>query len=195
MRFAIWHHLYNLKNVKNTHGGVLLLVKLQAESSTPPWVFSTFFKLCIWYQIVQRIKFDFFHWFDFFLCSDLRFRFWITYRFLYAMRHNDANNRTHTPYYMRHCQIFDKVRLHLWRTASFTYDYWLAFFSSIVDSTRKKEPSWRNYLIWTTHWVEERNTPDTQNTIVAMQMILWTEDIFCFISDCRNYSTANWKSL
>ena len=26
---AIWYHLYNLKNVKNTHGGVLLLVKLQ----------------------------------------------------------------------------------------------------------------------------------------------------------------------
>ena len=27
---AIWHHLYNLKNVKNTYGGVLILVKLQA---------------------------------------------------------------------------------------------------------------------------------------------------------------------
>ena len=24
---AIWYHLYNFKNVKNTHGGVLLLVK------------------------------------------------------------------------------------------------------------------------------------------------------------------------
>ena len=32
------------KNVKNTHGGVLLLVKLQAEakSNTSPWVFFTF---------------------------------------------------------------------------------------------------------------------------------------------------------
>ena len=29
MRCAIWYHLYNLKNVKNTHGGVLILVKLQ----------------------------------------------------------------------------------------------------------------------------------------------------------------------
>ena len=29
---AIWYHLYNLKNVKNTHGGMLLLVKLQAKS-------------------------------------------------------------------------------------------------------------------------------------------------------------------
>ena len=29
MLCAIWYHLYNLKNVKNTHGEVLLLVKLQ----------------------------------------------------------------------------------------------------------------------------------------------------------------------
>ena len=28
MHCAIWYHLYNLKNVKNTHGGVLILVKL-----------------------------------------------------------------------------------------------------------------------------------------------------------------------
>ena len=33
MRCAIWYHLQNLKNVKNTHGGMLLLVKLQAEAS------------------------------------------------------------------------------------------------------------------------------------------------------------------
>ena len=39
---SIWNHSHNLKNVKNTHGGVLLLVKLQAEacnftkSNTPP---------------------------------------------------------------------------------------------------------------------------------------------------------------
>ena len=46
MLCAIWFHLYDLKNVKNTHGGVLLLVKLQAEASLksniPPWVFFTF---------------------------------------------------------------------------------------------------------------------------------------------------------
>ena len=29
---AIWYHLFNLKNVKNTHGRVLLLVKVQAKS-------------------------------------------------------------------------------------------------------------------------------------------------------------------
>ena len=27
--YAIWYHLYNLKDVKNTHGGVLLWAKLQ----------------------------------------------------------------------------------------------------------------------------------------------------------------------
>ena len=31
MHCAIWYHLYNLKNVKNTHGGVLILIKLQAK--------------------------------------------------------------------------------------------------------------------------------------------------------------------
>ena len=29
MLCAIWYHLYNLKNMKNTYGGVILLVKLQ----------------------------------------------------------------------------------------------------------------------------------------------------------------------
>ena len=34
MLCAIWYHLYNLKNVENTHGGVLRLVKLQSSAST-----------------------------------------------------------------------------------------------------------------------------------------------------------------
>ena len=48
MLCTIWYLSYNLKNVENTHGGVLLLVKLQAlvcdftESNTPQWVFSRF---------------------------------------------------------------------------------------------------------------------------------------------------------
>ena len=58
---AIWYHFYNLKNVENSHGGVLLLVKLQkaynfTKSNTPPWMFFMFFKLYKWYQIAQRIK-------------------------------------------------------------------------------------------------------------------------------------------
>ena len=47
----VWYHLYNLKNVKNAHGVVLLLVKLQAwacnftKSKPSPWVLFIFFKI------------------------------------------------------------------------------------------------------------------------------------------------------
>ena len=60
---AIWYHFYNLINVKNTRGGVLLLLKMQAKAcnftkiNTPSWVFSTFFELYKWYQITQRISY------------------------------------------------------------------------------------------------------------------------------------------
>ena len=53
----------NLKNLKNIHEGVLLLVKLKVEacnftkSKTLPWVFLTFFKLDKWYHISQSIKY------------------------------------------------------------------------------------------------------------------------------------------
>ena len=33
MRYAIWYHLHNSTNAKNTHGEVLLLVKLQANAT------------------------------------------------------------------------------------------------------------------------------------------------------------------
>ena len=32
MHYVIWYHLYNLKNVKNTHGGVLRLVNFLAKT-------------------------------------------------------------------------------------------------------------------------------------------------------------------
>ena len=35
VRCAILYHLYNFKNVRNTHGGLLLLVKLKAYSLQP----------------------------------------------------------------------------------------------------------------------------------------------------------------
>ena len=41
---AIWYHMYNLKNVKDTHEGVLLCEVAAAR-----------FKLYKWYQIAQRI--------------------------------------------------------------------------------------------------------------------------------------------
>ena len=44
VRCAIWYHLYNLKNVKNIHGGVLILVNF-TEINAPPWVFFYIFKI------------------------------------------------------------------------------------------------------------------------------------------------------
>ena len=38
MGCAIWYHLYNLKNVKNNHGRVLPLVKLQASAYIYPFL-------------------------------------------------------------------------------------------------------------------------------------------------------------
>ena len=94
---------------------------------------------------------------------------WVTYRFSYAVRHNDANNMTPPPnYYMRHLQIFDKidsflknvsnvldnkkVRLHLGRTAYTTCNCWLAFFLFRCRFQEKIEPSSRNCLIWIADW-------------------------------------------
>ena len=56
--------LYNLKNVKITHGVLLLLVKLQVElcnftkSNTSPWVFFTFLKMYKLYQNEERITYN-----------------------------------------------------------------------------------------------------------------------------------------
>ena len=50
-----------LKNVKNSHGGVLLLIKLLAlacnitYSNTPPREFFMFLKFYKWYQIAKRV--------------------------------------------------------------------------------------------------------------------------------------------
>ena len=55
MRFAIWYHLYNLKNMKNTHGGVLLLEPAALlEITLIHGCFSRFFKLCKCYQIALQ---------------------------------------------------------------------------------------------------------------------------------------------
>ena len=51
IRCAISYHLYNLNNMKNTHAGVLLLVKYYSSMN----VF-TFFELYKWYQIVECIS-------------------------------------------------------------------------------------------------------------------------------------------
>ena len=58
--------MYNLKNVKNTREGVLLLLACNfTKSNTPPWMFFTFLKFYKWYQIAQNITnvdFSMFWW-------------------------------------------------------------------------------------------------------------------------------------
>ena len=72
MLCTIWYHLYNLKNVKNIHVGILLLVTLLlgcfshflnctacnfTKSNILSWVFITFFKLYKWYLTAQRASY------------------------------------------------------------------------------------------------------------------------------------------
>ena len=52
---AIWYHLYNLKNVKNTHRGTPCNF---TKTNTSPWVFVTLLKFYKWYQIVQSMTYD-----------------------------------------------------------------------------------------------------------------------------------------
>ena len=56
--------------------------------------------------------------------------------------------------------------------------------------------------IWTANWGWEHNNRDIQNTLVIvlsamaiMQVILWTGDNFCFISDGRNSFNCKLKKL
>ena len=51
---VIWYHLYNLKNVKNTHGGVLILVKLQAKSRNARKCQPESFFLMIMFQLIGQ---------------------------------------------------------------------------------------------------------------------------------------------
>ena len=95
------------------------------------------------------------------------------------MHHTHTNNMSPPspiPCYMRHFQILDKIhsflkffsnvpndrkgKLHLWRTASFKYNFWLAFFSCVVNSRRKENQAEQNsYLIWIENWGGECNAP------------------------------------
>ena len=64
-------------------------------------------------------------------------------------------------------------------------------FSCIGNSWRKESQAEENrYLIWTADWGGEHNTSrHTEYTfffLSAIAVIFWTEDNFCFISDCGN---------
>ena len=81
-RYAIWYHLYNWKNVKNSLRGPKACNF--TKSNIDPWVFFIFFKLHKWYQIAQRISYiwdqlsieflDFFCFFFFFLVLEINSR-------------------------------------------------------------------------------------------------------------------------
>ena len=66
--------------------------------------------------------------------------------------------------------------------------------SCVANSWRKESQAEENkYLIWTANWGGEHNTPSHTgctlfflSAIAVMQVIFWTEDNFCFISDCGN---------
>ena len=83
----------NSKNVKSTHGGVLLLVKLQAlacnftKNNAPPWVFFTFFKLLV----LKKLPF---------LCSRMRTGAWI---FLHVLKMN------HLQYWISNSQVKTEI--------------------------------------------------------------------------------------
>ena len=62
MLCAIWYRLYTIKNVRKTHEGVLVLVKLSLKVSfikgiTPPWVLFTFFIFYKWYLIGENVSY------------------------------------------------------------------------------------------------------------------------------------------
>ena len=89
-----------------------------------------------------------------------------------------------------------------WRTAVFTCSCWLTFFLFRCGFQEKREPSWKNYLIWTADWCGVHSTPDPQKALIIflsviskMQVIFWNEDNFCFISDCRNAFYCKLKKL
>ena len=67
---VIWYYFYNLQNAKNTHGGVCILVNVQASNftkSSASWVFFTFLNLSKCHQIKCRKNQK--HSFNF--CEDL----------------------------------------------------------------------------------------------------------------------------
>ena len=115
---------------------------------------------------------------------------------------------------MRHFQIVDKIdsflrnvsdilwrkkgRLDLWKTAEFTYNYWLAIFFlplSILGENRAKLKKLFNLN-------SRQRSQNTQypliiflSTSAVMQGIFWTEDNFHFISNCRNSFNCKLKKL
>ena len=76
------------------------------------------------------------------------------------------------------------------------------FFSSIVDPRRKQNQAEELFNLNSRLIHGEHNTADTQNTTniflsatAAIQLNFWTENNFCFISDCKNSFICKLKKL
>ena len=150
MLCTIWWHFYNFKNVKNTLGGLLLLVKLQSEAcnftkdNTDPWVFFTFFKLYKWYQIAQSItnvpKFLSMKW------AHLEF----DVLFLYFVRECSATN--YKPF-------FTKIFLHSSFKKFWQLLHWnlKSFFHIFVWKTKFLQKSYGLNKGWRIAWQSNRS--------------------------------------
>ena len=96
----------------------------------------------------------------------LRYKVWVTYQFLYAMRHNDANNM---PFPSRPplttlllFQIFDKILSFLKNVLKVPLNLNIVvdkLFSCVGNSWRKESQAEENrYLIWAAEWSGEHST-------------------------------------
>ena len=85
MRCAIWYHWYNLKNVKKTHGGLLLLVNLQAlvKVTLLHWCFSRFLNCLNCYKLRKASQMSLAHNFSA-LPSDWAYTTSLCYRFYFG---------------------------------------------------------------------------------------------------------------
>ena len=140
MLCTIWWHFYNFKNVKNTLGGLLLLVKLQSEAcnftkdNTDPWVFFTFFKLYKWYQIAQSItnvpKFLSMKW------AHLEF----DVLFLYFVREcSAANHFSQRFFYILHLKNFGNYFIETSKVSFIFLFGKQSFYRSHMDWTKAEE--------------------------------------------------------
>ena len=123
---------------------------------------------------------------------------------------NDANNMT--PYYMRHSQIFDKKSFKCpWQQKTYItslkkcliYIYLLVGFFSLPlwipgenRAKLKKLLNLKSRLSWVAQDLSHADyTYYFLISTCRVQVIFWTENNFCFISDCRNPFSCKLKKL
>ena len=117
-------------------------------------------------------------------CSHLNFRFRACFEQRLPWQSGKYWAWIHSETRTWHDKNIQSGILHLWRTASFKCNCWLAFFSCVANFRRKENQAEENrYLIWTADWSGEYNTPR------------YTEyTYYLLISNCSNDSYfLNWR--